>query len=109
MNAYTSIRALTMHPAKSLELDLGEHWTFSDHALERMSSRDITHEDIANALWDFTYFEYGHSVALNLWGKDRRGRKLRVTLIPEICHIETVALFHQWTVGDYLKMKLRDT
>lgn len=97
-------------PVLRLAEELQDDWTFHDHALQRMEERDISYEDIAKALWDFDVFEYSRwkdSVDLNLWGHDGRGRRLRITLVPELRVISTVALFHQWNVGDYIKLKMK--
>lgn len=63
----------------------------SEHARQSMAHRNVSEDDIWEVLVGFSCFKYSRSYNLNLWGRDCSGRILRVTLVPEIPLVTTVA------------------
>jgi hypothetical protein len=83
---------------------------WSIHSREQMSYRDIKKADVAHAVSRMRLFECEPTGRLNVWGRDDRGRELKVTLsrVGEHFLVVTVALKHQITVAQILEWKARE-
>jgi len=83
---------------------------WSTHSREQMSYRDIKTTDVEHVISRMRVFERESGGCLNVWGRDDRGRELKVTLsrVGERFLIVTVALKGQITVAQILKWKAHE-
>lgn len=78
---------------------------FTVHAMRQMAARGFTEDDVANAFRTIRMFEARPDYSVNVWGHARDGRPMRVTWVPEVLLVITVAERNQTTIRDILAAK----
>lgn len=78
---------------------------YEQHARDQMRWRGITEADVERVCESFDCFKRGRDYCVNLWGRGVDGRVLRITVIPEIPLVVTVADVNCVMVHEMLEHK----
>ena len=78
---------------------------YTRHARDQMAARGFSDSDVEQAFVTLWVFECSQDYTINVWGRACDGRKMRVTWVPEVRLIITVAEVNAVTVADMLAAK----